>query len=436
MNDETNFRNQNNHSLPGATKTDLSIRKLRPEIRTRAVKFAPNGRSFAVASTEGLLIYSLDDLHIFDPYQLDIEITPQTIRKVLLKDKDYLKAMIMAFRLNEHYIIHEVYESIPFNNIKLISRELPIIYLDKLLKFIISVTETSPHRLRQHNGDIVSGAHKTIKGRPWNMVCLVYGFPSVVSALQFEWAWQNPYITLKIQEKERIQLHQQTNPHDSTKPISRKQGMRVSLKMRIHVLYNMLTMNAWKHWPLKIKIFDQHTWKLWETLHHSIDIKISPITNTKKNKNLNTKHFINNIENNHLLDSKKILDQKYSVLEKIDLNQDEISQIAFRILKKIKEKNTNICMICQAPCNLPELDSHDAILDYSQLIICPTEDCLSIFHLLCLAQWNQSPETENDILIDSYKCLSCEKKIIWGDCIRLQYCILRKTNFNLEEIEV
>ncbi|KAG4305381.1 hypothetical protein PORY_000937 [Pneumocystis oryctolagi] len=143
--DSSDLENKLDHSLPGAKKGDLSIRKLRPEIRTHALKFSPNGRSFAVASTEGVLIYSLDDLHIFDPYQLEMEITPQTVRTVLLENKDYLKAMIMAFRLNEQYIIHEVYESIPFNNIKLISRELPVIYLGRLLKFIASITEDSPH---------------------------------------------------------------------------------------------------------------------------------------------------------------------------------------------------------------------------------------------------------------------------------------------------
>ncbi|KAG5438789.1 hypothetical protein PCANB_002509 [Pneumocystis canis] len=291
----------------------------------------------------------------------------------------------------------------------------------------IGSTNNPLKRLKQHNGEIASGTHKTIRGRPWNMVCLVYGFPSVVSGLQFEWAWQNPHMTLKMQENERIRLHTYTNKHsnnDLIKNISRKQGLRVSLKMRIRVLYNMLTMNAWKNWPLKIKIFDQYTWKLWETLHNSVDIKIFPWL---------VPEFDISKENN--LDSKKIQDQRYSFLEKIDLNQDEMSQAAFRILKKIKEKNTNLCMICRNPCNPPELNSNNAASEYSRLIICPTEDCLSIFHLLCLARWKQSSEIGNNILINSYKCLSCKKNIIWGDCIRLQYCILRKMNLNLEDIE-
>jgi predicted GIY-YIG superfamily endonuclease/rubredoxin len=48
------------------------------------------------------------------------------------------------------------------------------------------------HRLRQHNGEIVSGARKTSKYRPWKHVAIVSGFPSHHTALQFEWQWQHP----------------------------------------------------------------------------------------------------------------------------------------------------------------------------------------------------------------------------------------------------
>ncbi len=40
---------------------------------------------------------------------------------------------------------------------------------------------TNPHRrLRQHNGEIKGGAYRTGKGRPWEQVCVVYGFLSKV----------------------------------------------------------------------------------------------------------------------------------------------------------------------------------------------------------------------------------------------------------------
>lgn len=42
-------------------------------------------------------------------------------------------------------------------------------------------------RLRQHNGEIVGGAKKTSKARPWKMVGYVSGFPNSSKALSFEW---------------------------------------------------------------------------------------------------------------------------------------------------------------------------------------------------------------------------------------------------------
>lgn len=130
--------------LPGASRGDKSIRKVRPEIRTKAIKFSPTGRAFAAASTEGLLIYSLDQGITFDPFDLDMEVTPDTIRQTL-GELEYLKALVMAFRLNENYLIHTVFESIPSTDIGLVARDLPVVYLPMLMRFIATVDDESPH---------------------------------------------------------------------------------------------------------------------------------------------------------------------------------------------------------------------------------------------------------------------------------------------------
>ena len=48
----------------------------------------------------------------------------------------------------------------------------------------IGTTPNPIQRLRQHNGEIAAGAHKTEKKRPWEMLLLVHGFPTSTAALQ------------------------------------------------------------------------------------------------------------------------------------------------------------------------------------------------------------------------------------------------------------
>lgn len=131
-------------SLPGARSGDLSKRKHRPEARTKCIRFSPTGRSWAAASTEGLLIYSLDNNLAFDPFDLDIDITPETTLE-MLQEKEYLTALVMAFRLNEAPILETVWKGIPGADVKLIVRDLPKTYLERLARFTAKVMLDSPH---------------------------------------------------------------------------------------------------------------------------------------------------------------------------------------------------------------------------------------------------------------------------------------------------
>ena len=75
------------------------------------------GHSFAAATTEGLMIYSLDTSLTFDPYDLSVDVTPETIKQNL-QDGNYLASVMLAFRLNEVAIIREIIESIKPNDSK------------------------------------------------------------------------------------------------------------------------------------------------------------------------------------------------------------------------------------------------------------------------------------------------------------------------------
>lgn len=132
-------------ALPGVKRGDPTARSVRPEVKVASIAFSPTGRAFCAASTEGLLIYSLDsNVPTFDPFDLDIDITPQTIR-AMVQEKSYLTGLVMSFRLNSLALIQHVYESVPYGDIRLIARELPIVYLSRFLRFVGQSMEETPH---------------------------------------------------------------------------------------------------------------------------------------------------------------------------------------------------------------------------------------------------------------------------------------------------
>ncbi|KAK1672528.1 WD40-repeat-containing domain protein [Colletotrichum godetiae] len=137
--------NRRDDSLPGSKRGDPSARKRMPEVRVSGVAFTPTGTAFCAATTEGLLIYSLDNLMQFDPFDLNMEITPASTLAVLENEKDYLKALVMAFRLNEAGLIKRVFLSIPHTDIALVVQDMPIVYVPRLLRFVAAQTEETPH---------------------------------------------------------------------------------------------------------------------------------------------------------------------------------------------------------------------------------------------------------------------------------------------------
>ncbi|XP_036099773.1 periodic tryptophan protein 2 homolog isoform X3 [Molossus molossus] len=130
--------------LPGVRKGDMSSRHFKPEIRVTSLRFCPTGRCWAATTTEGLLVYSLDTQMLFDPFELDTSVTPGQIRAAL-RQSDFTRAILMAVRLNEKKLLQEALESVPWDEIDVISSSLPELYVEKVLEFLASSFEVSCH---------------------------------------------------------------------------------------------------------------------------------------------------------------------------------------------------------------------------------------------------------------------------------------------------
>ncbi|XP_044757310.1 periodic tryptophan protein 2 homolog [Coccinella septempunctata] len=130
--------------LPGVKKGDMAARSLKPEVRVFSLQFAPTNQQWAAATTEGIVIYSLTVGATFDPWDLDINITPAAVKKSV-RANEFSEALIMSIKLNEPKLIRETMESIPFKDIEHVVSNLSLQYVEKLLMFLAELLEESTH---------------------------------------------------------------------------------------------------------------------------------------------------------------------------------------------------------------------------------------------------------------------------------------------------
>ena len=100
----------------------------------------------------------------------------------------------------------------------------------------IGYTVYPGRRILQHNRFQKGGAHKTARYAPWDMVMCVHNFPTRVSGLVFEWAWQNPKASKRLKH-----ISWNKKPNES------------GVQYLIRVLDVMLNTSPWKKFPLVVQ---------------------------------------------------------------------------------------------------------------------------------------------------------------------------------------
>jgi hypothetical protein len=105
--DSNNPTSQNKLAFPGTAKLikgNLSTNStlMNSDIMTYSLLFSLMGKEFAVVSSEGVQIYSLDSTMQFIPIDLDLDISPENTRK-LYHLGNYVASLHMVIILNINY---------------------------------------------------------------------------------------------------------------------------------------------------------------------------------------------------------------------------------------------------------------------------------------------------------------------------------------------
>ncbi|TFK53002.1 hypothetical protein OE88DRAFT_1330337 [Heliocybe sulcata] len=256
----------------------------------------------------------------------------------------------------------------------------------------VGSTPDPPKRIRQHNGEICAGARKTVRYRPWVTQMIVYGFPSKLAALQFEWAWGHPKKSRHLKNKDGKKLV----------PWRYK-----TLAGRVLVARMMVASHPFRLWPLHVKIFTQDASDAWaetsgqEITNHAI---LPPgFTSTTELEGVDGKTSIGN-------------PGRYGP---IDVTDAPFTSVHLSKYTRVTSSSTDIrCSICHEHLHPP----HDPL----ETALCPHDSCTAMSHLHCLGKDFLSQSVEQVLVPRGGVCNSCKTYVLWGDVVK--GCYRRRTD--------
>ncbi|OCH87500.1 hypothetical protein OBBRIDRAFT_702884, partial [Obba rivulosa] len=266
----------------------------------------------------------------------------------------------------------------------LVNHTFPPFYACYLLKSIqfptyIGSTPNPSRRLRQHNGEISQGASKTQGRRPWVMHMIVYGFPSKLSALQFEWAWQHPNRSRHLRGLTIVQARNFT--------------------ARVLAARGMISSHPYNTWPLHVKLFTVEAVKAWQ---RALVVYKSPLPPgfkcEEELEGVNGKSgCVGSGRAGPIEADDAALPAAFTVSQ-----LDKMTSI-------LASHNQLSCSICHSAVDPKPLTT----------ALCPNPDCTAISHLTCLSSDFLAHEHNNHRLIPrGGECRRCRSYILWGDVVR------------------
>lgn len=297
--------------------------------------------------------------------------------------------------------------------LKIESKPIPAFYCCYLLRsqnrksYYIGSTPNPARRLGQHNGTSKGGAKRTaMQGkRPWEMTCIVTGFPSHFAALQFEWAWQNTHMTRHIHRDVRDARAVELQKGKKPAPVAtgRRKRPPMSLEARLKNLHHLLGVDSFRRWPLQLRFFaldvfkqwERHTAKMAQRLRESVTIQITPAELPKLAPEIWAEvgsHYIPDIIRN------------------IPVAYEDCKPYVEKSIKTLQDKFQHSCGVCKK-----SADSSSGMV-----VVCPVEACSTVSHVTCLSKrfLFEDDNSEGALIPMEGSCPGCQTILKWSTLMK------------------
>ncbi|KAK4225588.1 hypothetical protein QBC38DRAFT_255425 [Podospora fimiseda] len=278
------------------------------------------------------------------------------------------------------------------------SKPIPALYTVYILRstvrhssLYIGSTPNPPRRLSQHNGLVKGGAARTSRGslRPWEMVGLVSGFPSAVAALKFEWALNNPHLTLHIPTESRISVSTQRKRSGHPR---RPRHSLISILSNVHLL---LRVPSFERWPLTLHFFAPDVFAAWQKHDTKTDGRLRP--SLKVVTDFSDKDSVEGAQT-----------EAPGGIHALPLDYEPIKEFVTKGQEVFDSERQGDCVVCKK--TLPTGEGLQAI--------CTNTGCEAVGHLSCWSQHMLGGHHTDDVLPLNGICPRCKGEVHWSEMMR------------------
>ncbi|OWB84055.1 endonuclease activity protein [[Candida] boidinii] len=235
--------------------------------------------------------------------------------------------------------------------------------------------------------------------RPWKMVLIVYGFPSKISALQFEHAWQHPYQTRHIPVDQRVSK-------------TKTNGVTINHKLANCKL--LLRSNFFKRLGLRVCIFKKDIYDIWCGNRYNVEFDLGSnlleVSFDDQQGIIEGGNYeqVKKFLENEIAKDKSVFDNSVSVIERLE---DAGEVLKCKVCNQEISKETDVIGIC---CHV-ECGSTYHLNCWGKDILEKEEKNSTSIVTSCSDNGENLTDAGNDFIVPlKGRCLGCGKANFWN----------------------